>query len=79
MLDHVIALNEPHLRRLLRDYVTYYHHDRIHDSLAKDTQYKRPVEQRQSGGYAESLLSTDLRTFPCKFVRDSDDHGSVSQ
>ena len=46
MLDHVIALNEPHLRRLLRDYVTYYHHDRIHDSLAKDTPYRRPVEQR---------------------------------
>jgi putative transposase len=24
ILDHVIPLNEPHLRRLLRDFVTYY-------------------------------------------------------
>jgi hypothetical protein len=29
----VIALDEPHLRRLLRDYVNYHHTDRIHDSL----------------------------------------------
>jgi transposase InsO family protein len=34
ILDHVIALNEPHLRRLIRDYVNYYHEDRIHDSLS---------------------------------------------
>ena len=26
--DHVIALNEQHLRRLIRDYVTYHHDDR---------------------------------------------------
>ena len=25
ILDHVIALNEPHLRRLMRDYVNYHH------------------------------------------------------
>jgi putative transposase len=29
ILDHVIALNETHLRRLIRDYVTYYHDDRM--------------------------------------------------
>ena len=28
LLDHVIALNEEHLRRLLSDYVRYYHGDR---------------------------------------------------
>ena len=33
ILDHVIAWNEPHLRRLIRDYVKFYHNDRIHDSL----------------------------------------------
>ena len=38
--------NAQHRRRLLRDYVTYYHHDRIHDSLAKDTSHQPPVEQR---------------------------------
>ena len=46
ILDHVIALNEQHLRRLIRDYVSYYHQDRIHDSLEKDTPNRRPVEQR---------------------------------
>jgi hypothetical protein len=34
--SHVIALNEQHLRRLMRDYVNYHHEDRVHDSLQKD-------------------------------------------
>jgi len=46
LLDHVIALNERHLVRLLRDYVGYYHQDRIHDALKKDTPTGRPVQQR---------------------------------
>ena len=46
ILDHVIAINERHLLRLLRDYVSYYHQDRIHDSLEKDTPYKRETEQK---------------------------------
>jgi putative transposase len=37
MLDHVIALNESHLRRLLADYVHYYHDDRTHLGLEKET------------------------------------------
>jgi len=48
MLDHVIPLNEQHLRRLVGDYVSYFHDDRIHDSLAKDTPHHRPMEQRPS-------------------------------
>jgi hypothetical protein len=48
MLDHVIPLNEQHLRRLVGDYVSYFHDDRIHDSLAKDTPHHRPIEKRQS-------------------------------
>src|SRR5205807_1342126 len=44
--DHVIAFDERHLRRLVRDYVSYYHNDRIHDSLAKDTPNRRPVQPR---------------------------------
>ncbi|MFN0102350.1 MAG: integrase core domain-containing protein, partial [Bryobacteraceae bacterium] len=34
--DYVIPLNERHLRRLVGDYVSYFHDDRIHDSLGKD-------------------------------------------
>ena len=37
LLDHVIALNERHLKRLLSDYVCYYHEDRTHLGLAKET------------------------------------------
>ena len=48
MLDHIIALNERHLRRLIRDYVNYQHEDRIHDSLHKDTLNRRPVDSRLS-------------------------------
>jgi transposase InsO family protein len=48
ILDHVIALNEQHLRRLIRDYVNYHQEDRIHDSLEKDTPNRRPVEPKPS-------------------------------
>jgi len=43
LLDHVIVLNDVHLRRLIRDYISYYQVDRIHDSLEKDTPAMRPV------------------------------------
>ena len=46
ILAHVIALNEQHLRRLIRDYANYHHDDRIHDSLKKDTPHRRPIEKR---------------------------------
>lgn len=37
LLDHVIVLNQRHLRRLLKNYVHYYHEDRTHLGLGKDT------------------------------------------
>ena len=46
MLDHIIALNERHLLLLLQDYVRYYHQDRVHDSLDKDTPEGRSVETK---------------------------------
>lgn len=48
ILDHIIALNERHLRRLIRDHVNYHHEDRIHDSLDKDTPNRRAVDSRPS-------------------------------
>jgi putative transposase len=47
MLDHVIALNEQHLRRLLRDYISYYNDERAHTRL-RDAPNYRPVEVRPS-------------------------------
>ena len=37
LLDHVIAVNERHLKRLLSEYVRYYHDDRTHLGLGKGT------------------------------------------
>ena len=42
LLDHVILLNERHLKRLLAEYVCYYHEDRTHLSLNKETPGRRP-------------------------------------
>jgi transposase InsO family protein len=36
-LDHVIVVNERHLKRLMNEYVRYYHDDRTHLALAKGT------------------------------------------
>ena len=46
LLDHVIALNERHLRRLLSEYVRYYHEDRTHSGLNKETPGDRPTAIR---------------------------------
>jgi transposase InsO family protein len=37
LLDAVIVLNQRHLRRLLKEYIRYYHEDRTHLGLGKDT------------------------------------------
>src|SRR6266403_1262314 len=37
LLDHVIAVNERHLKRLLSEYFRYYHEDRTHLGLRKGT------------------------------------------
>ena len=43
-LEHVIVLNERHLRRILASYFDYYHRSRTHLSLGKDTPEGRPVQ-----------------------------------
>ena len=48
-LDHVIVLNERHLRRILREYFSYYHTCRTHLSLNKDPPETRPLELPEMG------------------------------
>ncbi len=48
-LDHVIAINERQLRRVVRSYVDYYHEDRTHLGLEKDAPQERSVEPREMG------------------------------
>jgi transposase InsO family protein len=47
LLDHVVVLNEDHLRRLLREYVAYYNNERVHTSIG-DSPVGRPVEAQPS-------------------------------
>ena len=47
LIDHVIVLNQEHLRRLIRDYVRYYHADRVHTSF-QDAPEGRAVAIRPS-------------------------------
>src|SRR5713226_1465361 len=37
LLDHTVAVNERHLKRLLSEYVRYHHEDRTHLGLGKGT------------------------------------------
>ena len=48
-LNHVIVSNERHLRRLLKEYVDYYHRSRTHLSLDKDPPEPRDIESRTNG------------------------------
>lgn len=50
LLDHVIVLNDRHLKRLLAEYVSYYHEDRTHLGLMKGTPAGREAEKISSAG-----------------------------
>ena len=43
-LDHVIVINERHLRRLLRSYLAYYNATRPHQSLDNDSPRRREAQ-----------------------------------
>ena len=43
-LDHMIILNEDHLRRILKSYFQYYHEARAHLSLERNSPIPREVE-----------------------------------
>ena len=48
-LDHVIILNERHLRRVLSSYFQYHHGTRTHLSLGKDCPRPRPIQPPLAG------------------------------
>jgi putative transposase len=45
LLDHVIVVNERHLKRLMKAYISYYHEDRTHLGFAKETPARRKAEE----------------------------------
>jgi len=50
LLDHVIVLNEGHLKRLMAEYIRYYHEDRTHPGLAKHTPSERKADESREDG-----------------------------
>ena len=50
LLDHVIVLNERHLKRLMNEDVRYYHDDRTHLALAKGTPVGREAASKSGTG-----------------------------
>jgi putative transposase len=49
-LDHLIVLNESHLKTVLTEYFRYYHYDRTHNGLEKETPFGRPIQLRPQKG-----------------------------
>jgi hypothetical protein len=48
LLGHVVVLSRHHLIHLVHSYVRYYHEDRCHSGLERDTPDRRPVTPRPS-------------------------------
>ena len=65
LLDHVIAIDKRHLKRLLASYVEYYHKDRTHCGLQKQTPQKANTLRRSRQDPPEASTrwpSPSLRT-----------------
>ena len=48
-LNHIVVINERHLRWILKRYVRYYVDSRTHLSLEKDAPNSRKIQSRELG------------------------------
>ena len=55
LLDHLIPLNKRHLKRLMSEYVRYYHDDRTHLGLNKETPATRKARNPGVDGKVISM------------------------
>jgi len=65
-LDHVIIVNADHLRRVLADYLAYYHCHRPHRSLDQDSPEPRAIELPEQGNIIELPLVNGLHHRYCR-------------
>jgi hypothetical protein len=65
-LDHMIVLNERHLRRMIASYLAHYHSARTHLSLDKDAPDQRPV---QSPGVGKIIALPHVGGLHHQYVR----------
>ncbi len=54
-LNHLVVLNENHLKYRLSEYFKYYHEDRTHLGLDKDSPIGRPVQEKPKIGKVIAL------------------------
>jgi hypothetical protein len=47
--DHIVIINERHLRRVLASYIAYYHQSRTHLSLDTECPEARPIQPPELG------------------------------
>jgi hypothetical protein len=56
--DHVIVLNDSHVKRILKGYFAYYHASRIHRASTKNAPFPRQVDSSEQGrGIAQQMVS----------------------
>jgi len=63
-LDHLIIVNENHLRRFLKNYIHYYHNHRTHLGLGKDSPLRRKVDA--VGEIQSVAVANGLHRFYCR-------------
>ncbi|MEA2061011.1 MAG: integrase core domain-containing protein [Thermodesulfobacteriota bacterium] len=62
-LNPIIVLNEAHLKRILTEYLTYYHQDRTHLGLVKETPTGRSVQEKPKKGKLVAFPRLVLEAF----------------
>ena len=62
-VDHVVVLNERHLRRLLRQYANYYHEWRLHRSLQMDSPNRRAARPANPGNVVSFPVAHGLHHY----------------
>jgi putative transposase len=71
-LDHVVVLNDRHLKRVLKSYFNYYHRWRTHLSLGMDTPESRSVQSPALGKVVHNQ-----RSVVCIIITNGWRHESV--
>ena len=79
MTDHVIPLNERHLKRLANEYLTYYHEDRTHKSLGKQTPTRPANESRPQQQDPEILALPRIGCRPHRYCWKERPDGNIAE
>jgi hypothetical protein len=85
LLGHVIVVNEGHLKRLMKAYISYYHEDRTHLGLGKETppdarpkRIQRPIgESFRSRDWEVCIIDTTSPRSRCYFAQQTLPSGSM--